>query len=134
MRVTVVPSDLLCKGPQEFLTLGKPAQPHRLPQVSLVFAPQVFMFTEARYLSSSCHFPIPSLLEPESHTSTLLWPLLLHDCKMTPRAPWLTAITMHMLRARSSSYAPAHLQPDSHHQPPLQYMHKRQEPTARSSH
>lgn len=78
----MVPSDLLCKGPQEFLQRGNQHSHTDSLQISLVFTPQVFMFTEARYLSSSLHFPIPSLLEPGTHTSTLLWPLLLHDSKM----------------------------------------------------
>lgn len=78
--VTRVPSDLLCRGPQQLLPLKKPTASTAamdLPQMALCFVPQVFLFPASSRLNLSLLHPafLHQNLGPatSSHPSPL-WP------------------------------------------------------------
>lgn len=90
-------------------------------QISLAFALQVFVFTDANCLSPSLldHLPHPHPLYPLARawnsTCSQLKPLRLHQCKTAAQTLWMTPTAVHALRARPFSSLLC-CQPDTYHQ------------------
>lgn len=129
----MVPSDLLCRGPQRCSLLKKPmASTDAMGPLQISparFSPDKFPIF--RHQLSPCCLPNPAFPQhpAELESGSQPWPVLL-SARNQPRPQRLTLTTVCAFRVSSSSCACARPLPNSHHKPSVPYTCPRRDPAA----
>lgn len=124
--VTRIPSNLLCRGPQQLLSLKKPTASTAamdLPQVALCFVPQVFLFPASSRLNLSYFIPHSSIRTWDLQPAAIPVPCCRVGMKCQPGPQKLTPTAIHACSWLPSSCALGGHWPASHHQPLLLCIH-----------